>query len=357
MPALVVGPQLAPVAILGFLAGHWLAAVAPAALGTAAFFAALDGRKIEPRSRAHLRLGLWPFFAWWAGCVVLTALTPLALALGAVAGGMKFWLGAAAASSGVAGLAAVRRTPRVTRLTLPFPDLPAGFDGYRIVHLSDIHCGPFAPGPRVRDWVRRANATEPDLAVVTGDLIARGPDYVGAVADALGELRARDGIAVAMGNHDYFDAGDVLVRALRARGARVLRNEHLRLERAGDTLAVAGVDDTWTRRDDINRALSGCAGEDFVVLLAHDPDLFPMAAAGGARLTLSGHTHGGQLAVPLAAERFNLARLAHAYTSGVYAERGALLFVNRGAGTSGPPVRIGTRGEIALITLRRATGS
>src|SRR6185295_6533892 len=102
----------------------------------------------------------------------------------------------------VVGARAIRRTPRVIPTRLPFPDLPAAFDGYRIAQISDIHCGTVAPESRVADWVRRVNALQADLVVVTGDLVASGDSHVPAVSRALGGLRAKDGVYACMGNHD-----------------------------------------------------------------------------------------------------------------------------------------------------------
>jgi uncharacterized protein len=354
VPTLIVGPQFVPIAALGYATGSWTAGLVPATALTAAFFGARRGMRLEPSSRAHLYLGLWPFFAWWSACVVLTALAPVAALAGFAAGAPRLAFAIAGAIALVAGLLAIVRTPRVTRIDLFFADLPPAFDGYRIAQISDVHCGAFAPEPRVRDWVRRANALNANLITVTGDLITSGTDYVPIVASAVAELRAPDGVVACMGNHDYFGTGEALADALRARGVHLLRNERTSLRRGDQKIDVAGLDDTWSRRDDIDRALAGRDARAFVVLLAHDPDLFPAAVARGVQLTLSGHTHGGQLAVPFAARHLNLARFAHAYTSGLYREGKSLLFVNRGAGTSGPPVRIGTRGEIALLTLHRA---
>jgi uncharacterized protein len=351
---LVIVPQLPAVVALAALTGRWLLVAAGPALLSAAFFAGRTGYRFRPRGRLHLYAGLWPFFAWWATCATFLALAPLALLASLIpAVGLIPALATAGALSAAYGLAAVRRTPRITRVALWSPALPAALDGYRIAQLSDIHCGLFAPEHRVRDWVRRANALDADLIAVTGDLIASGTDHIEPVARALGELRAADGVYAVMGNHDYFGAGESLVWALRDRGVAVLRNDH-RLVRSG--LVLAGVDDTWSRRANLERALAGAPGGAFTLLLAHDPDMFPHAAGRGVALTLAGHTHGGQFAVPLLARRYNLANLVTRYTSGLYREGEATLFVNRGVGTSGPPIRLGTRGEIVEITLRRGRG-
>jgi predicted MPP superfamily phosphohydrolase len=134
----------------------------------------------------------------------------------------------------------------------------------------------------------------------------------------------------------------------------VLRNRGVTVARDGAHLYVGGVDDTWTRRDDVARAMSGRPPGAPAVLLAHDPDLFPAAAAAGADLVLSGHTHGGQFAVPGFARRWNLARLMTSFTTGLYRAGDSALYVNRGLGTTGPPIRLGARPEIAVLTLRAA---
>jgi predicted MPP superfamily phosphohydrolase len=306
---------------------------------------------VEPRSDRHLHLGLWPFFAWWVACTAFVLLAPLALVAMLFGVSGKLALGVVGASAVAIGLHGIRRTPRIRRVTLRFPHLPPAFDGYRIAQLSDIHCGPFAPERRVARWVRRTQRLRADLIAVTGDLVASGSAYVEAVGRALQGLRAPDGVYACMGNHDYFGAGERLVRALEAGGLRVLRNAATGIERAGARLRLAGVDDTWVGRADVGRALAGSSPADFTVLLAHDPDVFPRAAAHGADLTLSGHTHGGQLGVPFS-RAWNLARLVTPFTAGLYRQGASVLYVNRGIGTTGPPVRLGARAEIALITLR-----
>ena len=134
----------------------------------------------------------------------------------------------------------------------------------------------------------------------------------------------------------------------------MLRNRGVELRRDGAAIWLAGVDDTWTRRHDLPRALAERPAGMPAVLLAHDPVLFPDAAARGVDLVLSGHTHGGQVAVPLFARKLNLARLMTRFTSGVYRSGTTTLYVNRGLGTTGPPVRLAVAPEIAVITLRRA---
>ncbi len=228
---------------------------------------------------------------------------------------------------------------RIVRRDVTIAALPPAPDGYRIVQLSDSHCGPFASGRRVASWVASANRLEADLVAVTGDLIASGSTFVPVVAHALGALRGRDGVFACMGNHDYFTEGASMADALSDNGLAVLRNQGVAIERGGERLYVAGIDDTWTGRDDLDQTLAGRPTGVPTVLLAHDPALFPGAAARGVELTLSGHTHGGQLGVPFFARRWNLARgHRRAWRAASTAGEGAsTLYVNHGLGTTGVP--------------------
>lgn len=301
----------------------------------------------SPALPAYLALG------WWSACLVFDLLMlPAWLAVRAGLPTGASW-GLAGMLSLVVGADAVAGRPRVRRRVVKVEGLAPELDGYRIGQLSDVHCGPHVPESKVSAWVARLNAMDLDLVTVTGDLITHGSSHVEAVARALGGLRAKDGAFACMGNHDYFTDGEHLARELERRGLSVLRNRGVVVERGGARLYVAGVDDTWTSRDDLGRALAKRPEGVPTVLLAHDPDLFPQAKERDVELTLSGHTHGGQLAVP-GVRRLSLARLMTRWTAGLYRQGRSWLYVNRGAGTTGPPVRLGAAPELAVITLRRA---
>jgi predicted MPP superfamily phosphohydrolase len=290
---------------------------------------------------------------WWSACLVFDLLMlPVVLAIQAGAPGGVTW-GMAGAVALVMGGDAVLGRPRLRKRTVRVAGLPKELDGYRIGQLSDVHCGPHVPEEKVAGWVSRLNGLDLDLVTVTGDLITHGSSHVEAVARALGGLRAKDGVFACMGNHDYFTDGEFLVRELERNGLTVLRNRGVVVRRDGANLYVAGVDDTWTSRHDVERALAARPDGAPTVLLAHDPNLFPQAQARGVELTLSGHTHGGQLAVPWV-RRLSLARFMTRWTAGMYRQGRSWLYVNRGAGTTGPPVRLGAPAELAVITLRRA---
>jgi predicted MPP superfamily phosphohydrolase len=348
--------ELPLVATVAHLASSWLFAVALAAVVTTPFLVGLRSPfEDRPKSPLYLYLGLWPFFAWWASGLVLAVLAPLALGL---AWALKLSpAGALGGALAVALLVGVRSTlgrPRLVERDVSIPGLPFELDGYRIAQISDVHCGSYTPESRVASWVERLNALDPDLVAVTGDLITSGAAHVESVARALGGLRGRDGVFACLGNHDYFTDAERLVRALEGAGVRVLRNHGVTVVRETATLFVAGVDDTWTGRADVARAIAGRPDGAPTVLLAHDPNLFPQAAEREVELVLSGHTHGGQLAVPWLSRRFNLARLVTPFSAGLYRLGRSLLYVNRGAGTTGPPVRLGAAAELTLLTLRSA---
>jgi predicted MPP superfamily phosphohydrolase len=232
--------------------------------------------------------------------------------------------------------------------------LDSRLDGFTIAHLSDLHIGTMTPKERGEAWTRAANAREPDIAVVTGDMVTSGTSYHEDIADVVGSLRAKNGVYVSMGNHDYFGDGEPLVTYIRDKGVRVLRNEGTVLEKNGASLYLAAIDDTWTKRDDMNRALAERPEGLASILLAHDPDKFPQAAERNVSLTLSGHTHGGQIGLPFFSRWVSLARVAHHFNLGLYRKGDSWLYVHPGLGTTGPPMRLGVAPAVVILTLRAA---
>ncbi len=241
---------------------------------------------------------------------------------------------------------------RVERHEVPIRGLDSRLDGFRIAHLSDLHVGGLTPQWWAMRWTHAANAEAPDIAVVTGDMVTNGTEFHGAIAEVVGALRAKNGVFAIMGNHDYFGEGEPLISLLVSRGVRMLRNEGLVLERDDAKMYLAGIDDTWTRRADMDRALAERPDGMPTVLLAHDPEKFPQAVRHGVELTLSGHTHGGQVAVPFIPKRVNASKLAHNYSLGFYEDGDSTLYVHPGLGTTGPPIRLGVAPAVVVITLR-----
>ena len=306
-----------------------------------------------------------PYFWHWCACIyclfpslLYVIVEPLVdLARGAPLGpspGFFFWTyasGLVVAGYGVT----LRRWFFVTRrIDIPVRGLDPRFDGYTIAQLSDLHIGAFHPLWWGQRWARAANAAVADAVVVTGDMVTTGVAFHEDIAELVGGLRGKDGVYVIMGNHDYFGEGEPLVSLLRARHVRVLRNEGVVLEREGASLFLAGIDDTWTKRADLDAALRDRPEGMATVLLAHDPERFGEAAERNIAVVLSGHTHGGQIAVPFLGRWLNASKLAHQFHIGLYEKGDSTLYVSGGLGTTGPPVRIGVAPSIALIRLRAA---
>jgi predicted MPP superfamily phosphohydrolase len=238
------------------------------------------------------------------------------------------------------------------RLDVTLPGLPAELDGFRVVQLSDIHVGPIADRDAVREAFDRAVDEQPDLIVVTGDIVDSPTTDLDAWLPELRRLRAPHGVVAILGNHDDEVGLDRVADALRAiTDWTILRDQ---VHRVADGLAVVGLEfrPTPHEGDAIPALLAAVPSDTAALLLAHHPKAFAAARAAGVRLTLAGHTHGGQVAMPFA-PRVNPARaLMTPYDRGTFAEDGCLLHVNRGLGTSGQRVRIGVPREIAVVTLR-----
>ncbi|MEO7113755.1 MAG: metallophosphoesterase [Polyangiaceae bacterium] len=309
------------------------------------------------RSAWEVRFVDLPFYVHWCACIFAIIPAVIAAIMGllffrALPTGVFMWLYVIGLIFSTYGVL-IRRAWFVTKkIEIPIDGLDPKLDGFRIVQLSDLHVGALTPRSWVDRWVTAANRCDADIAVVTGDMVTSGVDFHSDIADGLGALTARSGVYVSMGNHDYFGEGEPLIGELRARGIRVLRNEGETIERAGASLYLAAIDDTWTRRDDLERALEGRPEGMSTVLLAHDPERFPKAADRDVALTLSGHTHGGQIAMPFFWRWISLAHLSHHYVIDLYKQGRSWLYVHPGLGTTGPPIRFGIAPAVVLLTLR-----
>lgn len=266
-------------------------------------------------------------------------------AVGAAAAGLAWW-----------ALWHEPRNVRVRRRTIRPPRWPRALDGLTIAVVSDLHTGAaHVDLDRVRRLVARLNAAAPDLAALLGDYA--DPESAlatrvepAAVATALGGLQAPLGRFAVLGNHDWLHHGGAMPRALRAAGIAVLENEAVRVDGAAAPLWIAGVADVSTRTPRLDDALAAVPADDAVLLLSHDPDLFPRVPARVA-LTLAGHTHGAQVDLPVVRERTTPSRHGARYTRGHQVEGGRHLFVSPGVGTSRFPVRFRARPEVTLLRL------
>jgi predicted MPP superfamily phosphohydrolase len=242
--------------------------------------------------------------------------------------------------------------------------LPAAFDGFRIAQLSDIHIGPFMTEEQIRKYVAIANAMKPDLVALTGDFVTWDPATQRAVVEALAGLRAPFGVFGCLGNHDAWAVvEDSITLLFRQANIHILRHERVPIRLNGDAINLMGVDFASRRpfgphsgsfMARFRTGLDGLMDPDCVnVLLSHNPDTFDRAAELGIDLTLSGHTHGGQLALEFVSPEIAPSRLITPYVAGWFEKPGGQLYVNRGIGTIFVPMRLGAPPEITLFELKR----
>ena len=244
---------------------------------------------------------------------------------------------------------------RRERVTIPVAGLPAGWRGARIVQLSDLHSGRHVTRQRLQRIARRAARLKPDVLVITGDIVHNSPAFARQAAEAIASIPTRYGSFACLGNHDFWAGPDAVERELERAGIRVLRNRGVLLERSGDGLWLCGVDDPWNGRFDLPAALRGRPEGTATVLLSHQPNTWRRAQKLGIELQLSGHTHGGQLAMLWLHRSLSLARIITPFVAGLYRVGKSYLYVNRGAGSVMPMVRIGARPEVTELTLEDAS--
>jgi hypothetical protein len=228
--------------------------------------------------------------------------------------------------------------------------LPKKFDGFRVVQLSDIHHGPFSSKDQIERAVDTANRLKPDLIALTGDYISKERHYAPAGAEMLGKLRARHGVFAVLGNHDHWTDAKLITDLFRAEGITVLINEGIHFAHKGASFWLAGVDDTMVGLEDISLAMAGARRDEMKLLLAHNPIVLRRAARAGVDLVLSGHTHGGQVA--LRSERSASGRPRRRLLKGLGRQGNTQIYVTRGLGTVILPIRYGCPPEVSLLELR-----
>lgn len=257
------------------------------------------------------------------------------------------------------GIWSAERLPVVTRRTLLFPDLPLPLHGLRIAHLSDVHAGIHMPQEQMQEIVAQTNALGADLIVQTGDMIDISQSFIPDYVRAFRDLHAPLGVVTVIGNHDRYTGEDAVIRGVRDAGQVFVRNDSHIVERGGSALALVGIDDprNWRADDpqdgDIESALRRTpAGRDaFRILLAHRPGAFDGAAPRSIPLTLAGHIHGGQFYLPVIG--WSPGRLITKYVMGHFTQGASQLYVSRGLGVVGIPLRVFAPPEIAVLELRR----
>ncbi|MEU9920058.1 metallophosphoesterase [Streptomyces griseoluteus] len=361
-----------PCGVLLYTGQHWPLPVA--LTGTALFVLGLIGMPLA-MARGHGRrqqdwaaivgdtlLGsMWVLFTW---SVLLGVLLRLALTVAGVGDGQDRARIVTWAVLGVTavllawGYAEARRVPRVRRVDVELPRLGAGLDGTRVVLITDTHYGPLDRARWSERVCERVNTLEADLVCHTGDIADGTAERRRAQAAPLGTVEATRARVYVTGNHEYYSEAQGWVDLMDELGWEPLRNRHVLLERGGDSLVVAGVDDVTAESSglaghgaDLAEALEGADPGLPVLLLAHQPKFVDRAAAHGVDLQLSGHTHGGQI-WPF----HHLVRLDQPALAGL-THHGARtrLYTSRGTGFWGPPFRVFAPSEITLLVLRSAS--
>ena len=254
----------------------------------------------------------------------------------------------------LAGFLMARQVAAVKRVEVRVENLPEPLEGFTIAQITDIHVGPTIKGDFVRRIVERVNSLGADMVAITGDLVDGSVRDLAPHTAPLADLRSRHGTYVVTGNHEYYSGAKSWIAELRRLGTHVLVNEHVVLEHGGARIAVAGVTDYSAHRfhpehrSDARRALHGAPADAIKVLLAHQPRSAPHAQAAGADLQISGHTHGGQF------WPWNLfVRLQQPFTAGLHRLGSMWIYISRGTGYWGPPMRFGIPSEITRIRLVR----
>lgn len=268
------------------------------------------------------------------------------------------------------GVLIERNIYQIKKTEISFENLPEGFDGYRVVQISDIHARSFAKrGKSLQRAVRKINSLKPDLIVFTGDIVTMAAEELDSISDILNTLEAKDGVLSILGNHDYGIYGggpdspypvrsseesiDLLKEKQKRMGWDLLLDEHRFIRRGKDTIAVIGVENTsasshFPSKGNLSKASEGTE-EYFRILLSHDPTHWEMEVVGkDFPLMLSGHTHAMQFAL----FGWSPSRYIFKQNKGLYEKNGQYIYVNKGLGETIVPARVGTHPEITLHTLR-----
>jgi hypothetical protein len=241
---------------------------------------------------------------------------------------------------------------RTKEINIPIPGLPRELDGTRLVQLSDIHLSPFLSVRELERAIDMANETKPDIALITGDLITNAADPLDTCLDRLKRVRAPYGVIGCLGNHEvYAEAQDYTAAQAARLGIDFLRSRSRIVPLKGASLNFAGVDYQRMHTEYLRGANRFVRPDMVNILLSHNPDVFPVAASQGYQLTISGHTHGGQITVEILRQNLSIARFYTPYVYGLYRQGDAAVYVTRGIGTVGVPARLGAPPEIALIRL------
>lgn len=236
----------------------------------------------------------------------------------------------------------------VREVDINIGNIPESLKHLKMAHISDIHAGIFMGKKEISRWIQVISKTEPDMLFITGDFVATSKDSVKSCIEGLKYLRSTMPIYCCLGNHDYWGNEIELNNELNRIGVKVLRNSSDVVDIGGNELNLCGVEDMRQSTPDLQKAMKGLNNEKLTILLAHNPNYFDYAKNFNINLTLSGHTHGGQINIKLPGINISPARLITKYIRGAYSEGEKHLYVTPGVGTVGFPLRINVPPEISL---------
>jgi predicted MPP superfamily phosphohydrolase len=240
---------------------------------------------------------------------------------------------------------------RIHRTTLRVPRLPLSFQGSTVAFLADIHHGPFTSLDYVQRVVQLTNSLSPDAVLLGGDYVHRDGQYIGPCFEALSRLKTPWGTYGVLGNHDHWEGAAETRQAMKAGGIVEMTNSGVWIERGGSRLRLSGVGDLWEDVQDLDEALADTQQTETAIVLSHNPDFVESITDRRVGLVLSGHTHGGQVVLPIVGAPRVPSRYGQKYLHGLVKTPHTQVFVTRGLGTVTPPVRFCCRPEIALITI------
>jgi predicted MPP superfamily phosphohydrolase len=233
-------------------------------------------------------------------------------------------------------------------------DLPNRFEGFRITQLTDVHHSRIVDLDEIHRVVHLAQKTKADLISLTGDYTTSYRRYIEPCAAALGALNAPEGVWAVLGNHDHYTDPELTTRALERNHIAVMNNANTTIRRGPDAIQLSGIDDWSWAGADWWRAFHGLDQRHPTVLLSHQPSVLDLPESERASLILSGHTHGGQINLPVLGAPARFATKDLKYAQGLFKRGATQLYVSSGTGVIGLPVRLGVRPEIAVLRLLRA---